>query len=168
MKFFELGGVEIPLEANINFKQTYGDVQTKTIHRMISGKGEPQSTFSKLKTTLTGEGYSVHGLDGLDYDDPNGLTLKCAEPKSIGSASNIIILPAERRSDSGYEPRGGAIVNNRIVWTGINSVSVNQYTVETHPNATSYIVLYYPEITVIANRPDSLGGLRWRIECEQK
>ena len=167
MKFFELGGVPIPLEANIGFKQTYGDVQQKTIHRMMDGTAKPQGTFSKLKPTLTGSGYSVHGLDGLDYDSPAGLVLKCAEPRSIGSASNIIIIPAARRSDAGYEPIGIAIVNNRRVFTGIASVSVNQYTVETRAGATAYQVAYYPQLTVIAHRPESSGGLSWRIEAEE-
>lgn len=165
MKFFKLGGVEIPLEANIGFKQTYSDVQKKTIHRMMDGTAAPQGTFSKLKTALTGSGYSVHGLDGLDYSA--ALTLKCAEPRSIGSASNVIVIPSERRSDAGYEPMGIAIINNRRVFTGIASVSVNQYTVETRAGATAYQVAYYPQLEVIAHRPESQGGLTWRIEAEE-
>ena len=165
MKFFELGGVQIPLEANINFKQTYADVQKKIIHRMMDGTAKPQGTFSKLKTALSGSGYSGHGLDGLDYS--GALTLKCAEPRSIGSASNVIIIPAERRSDAGYEPMGVAIVNNRRVFTGIASVSGDQYTVETRAGATAYQVAYYPQLNVIAHRPESNGGLSWRIEAEE-
>lgn len=167
MKFFELGGVQIPLEANIGFKQTYSEVQQKTIHRMMDGTARPQGTFYKLKTTLTGSGYSVHGLDGLDYDNPAGLVLKCAEPRSIGSSSNVIIIPAARRSDAGYEPIGIAIVNNRRVFVGIASVSGNQYTVEARVGATAYQVAYYPEITVIAHRPTSSGDLFWSIEAEE-
>lgn len=167
MKFFELGGVQIPLEASIDFRQTYGEVQKKIIHRMRSGAAAPQSTFSKIKTTLTGSGYSVHGLDGLDYDDPAGLELKCAEPRAVGGTSNIIIVPSARRSDSGYEPFGIAIVRNRRVFVGVASVSGDQYTLETNPEATAYQVVYYPKITVIAHRPESLGGLRWKIEAEE-
>ena len=77
--YFELGGISVPIEANIEFDQDYEPLTAETWPpiRMMDGTGVKQVAWSgKLKTKLTGSGWMQSGLDGLDYSAP--MLLKCA------------------------------------------------------------------------------------------
>jgi hypothetical protein len=118
---------------------------------------------------LTGRGWIPAGLDGIDYT--SSMLLKCAAAKMITSPSNVIALPAERRTDSGYEPRGYAIVEGARVDTSIG-FAVDVATLGTVAGASFYQVEYFPEITVFATLSNSgvtvtNADYSWQIKAEQ-
>ena len=168
--FFELDGVSVPIQANLDFDQKYERVEAATLLRMSDGTGVKQTAWSgKIKTVLSGVGWVPAGLYGLDYSQ--SMLLKCAAARSIVSASNVITVPAERRSDTGFEVTGYAVVGGEYVESAVNVVT-NTATVATVAGATHYGVNYYPEITVYASEPSTEGDLSganytWSLEAEQ-
>ena len=168
--YFELGGISVPIEANIEFDLDYEPLTAETWPpiRMMDGTGVKQVAWSgKLKTKLTGSGWMQSGLDGLDYSAP--MLLKCASPRGISNASNVITIPAARRSDPGFVPVGYAIVDGRRVDSPVSIVG-NVATVTVVASASGYCVQYFPEITVFAQAPVTQGNMadgdfRWSIEA---
>jgi len=167
MKFPELNGLVPPVEAMINFQQTYEQLGGSTLKRKVSGAGLSLNNAlnSKIKTTLRAEGYSVlgwsHLLLGTSY------VLKCAKPQEVQSASNVITIPAARRTDTGYTPVGIAIVGSRRVFSPATLGSPNEYTVTTVAGATAYQVAYYPEITVVITEFKREGKFGWSLTAEE-
>lgn len=170
MKFFEINALAVPIEALQNFKQTYSAVKDNTIKRKVSGAALSLSTplAAKISTQLSGDGYAPHGLSGVPWG--SAITLKCAEPQSIMGAggSNVITIPAARRTDTGYTPVGIAIVgaHRRRVFSPATETGTDEFTVTSVTGATGYMVAYYPQITVIANLRDD-GRFGWQISAEQ-
>jgi len=171
MNSFTLGGIAVPLHARLKFNQSYESKRVSTDHAMGDGSTERQTlagTADKLRTTLSGFGWSPLGLNGLDYT--GSLVLKCVEPLIITSASNVITIPAARRSDAGYTPVGFAIVDDLQVSTTINIVD-NIATLGTVSGATGYQAQYVPEITVYASFKESLASetasYNWSLTCEE-
>jgi len=169
MSFFEIDGITVPLQSVIDFTQGYDDFGSSVVHRMMDGSGKKQSNWTKIKTTLSGRGWIPAGLDGVDYS--GSVLLKCAAAKMITSASNVIVLTADRRSDTDYEPRGYAIVDGQRVDTTI-SLPANTATLGVVAGASSYQVEYFPQITVFAKLSSSdatvtEANYSWRIEAEE-
>lgn len=167
---FVLGGIEVPVRAIDNFRQQYQELGGRAVLRKADGSALVQQRWTKLRTTLSGDGPLPHGLSNLDLSA--ALTLKCAAERAVTSSSNVITVPAARRSDSGYEPVGYAIVNKLPVVTAI-SWNVNEATLTTVAGATAYQVRYFPELSVVI----PLGGMQeqfdemaatwsWSIEAE--
>lgn len=85
----------------------------------------------------------------------------------------MIAIPAERRSDEGYEPRTYGLVDyewrptTHTIAGGTDIVDIDEL-----PGAVQYYVLYYPEIQVFSDGPstnvDIYGKVySWSIEAEQ-
>lgn len=170
--YFEIGGVQVLLRANFDFSQDYEPVGTYADRRRYDGSSLRLNSVlpSKIKTTLRGRGWQPHGLDGIDYSQ--AVLMKCGAPKSIASASNVIILPAGRRSDVGYEPYGYAVVNGERVSTGFDSVVTDTYTLTVVGGATAYELEYFPEIMVHASLNRTTGDVSkaeasWTINAEE-
>jgi hypothetical protein len=170
MRFIEIDDVSVPVEANLGIRQTYEPVRARQVKRYVSGAAVRlmSNVPRKIKTTISssGENYHPDGFDGIDWDAV--LTLKCAEPRSVTGVggSNVITLPAARRSDFGYEPKGWAKkANGRRVSSPV-SPSGDVYTVTTVAGAVSYQVSYYPEISVLAEKKNT-GDLGWTITAEE-
>ena len=169
MSFFEIDGVTVPLQSVVDFTQGYEDFGSSVVHRMMNGDGKQQYNWSKIKTTLSGRGWIPAGLDGVDFS--GSVLLKCAAHKTITSASNVIVLTADRRSDTDFEPRGYAIVAGNRVDTTI-SLPVNTATLGVVAGATSYQVEYFPQISVFAKLTSSdvavtEANYSWVIKAEQ-
>ena len=126
---------------------------------------------------LTGAGWWPSGLESLDYDDP--LTLLCGGPFTILSASNVIALPAARRTDAGYTPvgyarksgAGAAVGGGELVPTPL-SIATDAATLTPVSGATGYQVAYWPALTVIATPPTFEADLpgaahRWTLTAEE-
>lgn len=168
--FFELGGVSVPIQANVEFSQDYEVLSASTLVRMMSGAAVKQTAWSgKLKTTLSGSGWMPVGLDGLDYSSP--MVLKCAAARVVGSASNAIAIPSARRVDLGFESYGYAVVRGERVDSPVVLVG-DVATVAVVASASHYGVAYYPQLTVYASAPDDSSDLSgadfsWSLEAEE-
>lgn len=170
MSYFQLEGQKVPIESCLNFSQTYEAFGSTALLRMADGSAAKRNNWRKIKTKLSGSGWLPAGLDGIDYNGQ--LVLKCAAAKVITSTGTGIVMPAERRSDTGYAPLGYAIkASGERVDTSI-SISVNTATLGSVAGATHYQVEYFPEITVFAELTTSESSpsdatSSWSIEAEQ-
>lgn len=171
MSYFILGGITVPVECFAEFDQSYEPLERTSIRRMSDGTGRKQTAWDgKLIVKTSGSGWAPLGLSGLDYQNP--LLFSCADPRSITAASNIITIPAERRTDAGYTPIGFAIVNNELVETSL-SLATNTATLGIVSGATAYRVHYWPEITVLVKQPlenwnKSGNAHGWSFDAEQE
>lgn len=166
---FELGGISIPIRAGLEFSQSYEMIGGTVTQRMQSGRAIKQTHFNKIRTSLSGQGWLPAGLDGLDYSVPQ--LLKCAAPKSISSLANQMTVPAARRSDVGFEPRGYALVAGELVMTDI-TMNADVASLVTVPGASTYHVHYYPELLVFAEPIQTQGNMTgaefsWTLTCEE-
>lgn len=167
---FQLGAVLIPAEAVLDFSQSYEPLGDGPPLRTMTGAAIKQAAWAKLRTTLAGGGWWPAALEGLDYSQP--LTLKCAQQRAVHSASNVIVLPAARRTDAGYTPVGHAIgADGRLVPTPLNLV-VDTATLTTVAGALGYQVAYWPQLTVYAEppRPEmdvTAAQHRWVLTAEE-
>lgn len=169
---FKIDGNVYPVESRLEFSQSYAPINGSSIVRMLDGSAIKQRNWIKISTSLSGSGWVPPGLDneGMDYCAEH--VLSCAAQRSIVSATNVIVIPSERRTDSGYEPVGFAIVKERQVSTPI-SISVDTVTLDTVPDATGYQVIYWPEITVLFSEPPQVetdisgAAVSWSLEAEQ-
>ena len=171
MSFFEIDGITVPILSVVDFTQSYDDFGSSVIQRMMDGTGKKQTNWTKIKTTLSGRGWVPAGLDGVDFSNPAGVLLKCAAAKMISSASNVAVLPADRRSDAGYEVRGYALVAGVRIDTTVG-ISTNTATLGAVAGATAYQFEYFPQIMVFAKLSSSgvdvtEANYSWRIEAEE-
>lgn len=170
-KFFQLGDVVVPVYSAAEFNQSYRPLGGAFLTRMLDGTGVKQTQWQKLSTEIRCSGTVPPALQGLDYSTTK--TLKCAAKRSIHGTSEVIVLPANRRSDTGYEPVGYAITADRLL-TEVNTVSLvaNTITLATEAGAIGYMVDYYPELTVWAFPPDEqtdVNGcdISWTLRAEE-
>ena len=162
-----IGGIEVSYDASTALDQTYETIGGFATLRTLNGTAIKQTNWTKLRTRISGSGNMPAGLDALDYSA--SLTIQCAAPRTVGSISNVITLPAARRTD--HPPHGYAIVNGRQVRTAV-SIATNTATLTTVAGATTYVCAYYPTLTVFANPPqlsfDARGVVAgWTIEAEE-
>jgi len=168
MRTLVIGGIEIPIRASEQLSQEYEPVQSRSRLRMSDGTLIQQTAWSgKLSTSIRASGISPAGLEGLDYDSP--ITIKCIKERVIASASNVIDVPAARRSDYGVE--GRAVVGNKLVSTAV-TMSTDEATLTTVAGATSYQAIYWPEISCWCDPPSESGQVRqanhtWDFEGQQ-
>lgn len=175
--FFSLGGVVVPIESALDFSQTYEPLGGVARLRMMSGALVQQVGWRKLRTTLSGAGWWPSGLEGLDYD--SALTLLCAAPRAILSASNAIALPSARRTDAGYTPVGHArltggataVGGGELVPTPL-TLAADVATLTPVAGATGYQVAYWPVLSVLADPPTMEADLpgaahRWTLTAEE-
>ena len=175
--WFELGGIRVAIEAALNFSQTYEPLGGTARLRLMSGAAVQQVWWRRLRTVLTGDGWWPPGLDGLDYDGP--LTLLCAQPRTLQAASNVLTLPAARRSDAGYTPQGYAVVRGQSAQVGGGDLVATPLalagdvaTLDVVAGAVGYQVAYWPALTVVADPPTVSGDVatathRWTLTAEE-
>jgi hypothetical protein len=166
IRTLELGGLVIPVQAAGDIEQTFETIGGVASGRMMSGAAWHQVHWRKLKTRISGSGWTPPGLAGLDYDSQ--LTLKSVASRAIQAAGNVIVIPAARRSD--YAPTGYAIVNGRYVSTPLVLVT-NTATLTTVSGAQGYGVRYWPQFNVYAEFSESNSpkgaSWSWSVEAEE-
>jgi len=151
------------------YTQTYEAVGGSTRFRMMNGDGVKQSNWSRILTTISGSGCLPVALTGLDYDLP--LTLKCGAPRHKASSSNVIMIPAEHRTDAGYEPQGFVLLGD--FWAPQpSSLLGSVVTIDVHAQAEGYRVAYFPELSVLMDDPSesydwSQAQSGWSLTAEQ-
>lgn len=167
---FVLGGVSVPWNAAMNLQQDLRPIGGASIRRMMNGRGVKQSHWNKLQILLSAEGMSPAGLSQLDFT--GSLLFKSGVPRAIRSDSNIITLPAARRTDTGFLPFGKAYFpRGASIATALSIVS-NTATLTVVSGAISYSVFYYPEINVVGDPPneefeESSGDFSWSLTLEE-
>lgn len=166
----EIGGIIITDIAGYDIKQTYSSVDGgSSLLRSMNGTGIKQTRWEKIKITTTGTGWIPPALQTLDTNAQQ--VMKCTAPMHSQSASNVITISADRRTDTGSEPFGLAFVNGNWIDTPC-AMSVNQATLTAVAGATLYRACWYPEYTVYADRvvdDGDLGGpyYSWSFTAEQ-
>lgn len=149
--FFQLGSVVVPLEAVLDFRQEYELVGGVVRLTMMSGGQVQQVNWRRLRTIISGGGWWTLGLDHFNFDGP--VVLKCGGQRSISSPSNMIVLPAYRRTDAGYTPIGHALdAQGQLVPTPLALVA-DTATLAVVAGAIGYQATYWPQITVFADPP---------------
>ncbi|MFT3758426.1 hypothetical protein [Thauera sp.] len=164
-----INGQTLPFAVNTEIQQTYEDFGGFTLLRLGAGAAVPQQSWRKTRTTLSAQGVAPPGLDAIDWMQP--VTLGCVAARSIQSASNIINIPAERRTDA--PPYGWAVLSDGLLKPTPVAVSGNTATLTPIPGAAGYQVLWYPLLTVHAITGvqvsyDAAGAAAtWELTCEE-
>lgn len=171
MSDLKIGSITLPRLSALDLEQTYEILGGESILRTISGTGIKQSTWSKLRTTISGGGWIPPSIAALDASTQQ--TVSCFVPRAIPcNGSRQATIPAARRSDTGYTPWAIALMSDgRPVDTSVSLVG-NVATAAEVVGAVSYQVNYMPEITAWVSRPSESGNradasYRWEIIVEE-
>ena len=162
-----IAGVTVPHIAGLELTQTYSGLQGSERLRTMDGTAIQQTRWNgKLATTIRGSGWMPAELGAIDWAVP--VELRCIAPRAVASQSNVIALPAARRSDE--EPIGYALTGSGWVQTGI-AVASDVATLVAVAGATAYRVHYLPQLQVFANPVSESGDLAggnfgWSLEAE--
>lgn len=186
-RWFELSDgtdtVSVTKYEALSYSQDYAYLESSTVLRFMNGRGFKTTNWSKMVTTISGNGLLPVGLSELDYTGE--ILLRCGAPRAIMSTGNTIAMPpyrvdisgnptseVEYREDDIYVPKGRAWVDD--YWEESPVVmGGNVATVTLVAGATRYRVDYFPEIvTLFAERPTETfsheGGASWSFTAEQK
>jgi hypothetical protein len=168
-RIFRVGETVIEIPQSLRFTQTYSPFGNIHITRTMDGKALCQYSWTKLKTSLSGEGGVPSGLAHIPWRTPQ--ELHCAAPQSLSSASNTFTLPRPFRTLDGAAPTAMAFVGG--VWKNA-PVTLSGQTASVTPinGARLYMVVYYPILTVSLSPPQEVydrtqSWFSWRIEAEE-
>jgi len=140
----KIGALDIPDAAGHGWRQSYREIGTGFPFRTRNGSLIAHQRYRKLQSTISGEGWDVAGLEGLN--PATAYALHCVQPMSLSSASNVITLPHSYRTDGDYTVQGLAIVSGEIVPTTV-SLASQVATLGVKAGASAYIAKYYPILT---------------------
>ncbi len=168
---FTLGGITVPFRAALGAEQQIERLRAAAFRRMTDGSGFRQVVWAgKHRVTLSGDGWSPIGLDGLDFE--SDLLLQCALPEVVRAQVAAITLPTTRRSDAGYEPFGRAHMSSGgEVETPVALVG-DVATCTTVAGAVGYAVWFWPQFVVDTSGPTrgfsaERAVASWQIVCEE-
>jgi hypothetical protein len=157
----KLSGIELAVAATEDLTQPYTRTK-KALHRMMDGSLEAQQNYApKISSRISGKGWIASGWDGLDLSSAR--VLSSSEAATIASLTNVIDIPADRRSD--VPLRAFAYVNGVYIPVGF-STSVNEVTVSLTTGATQYMVGWYPEFSAFIEI-DLTGRQGWTLTAEE-
>src|SRR5512139_1079914 len=145
----KIAGVEIALQT-FPVSQEYKPLVGATVHRMLNGAALKQQHWSRLATTISGDGWAPAALAGVDWSAP--VEILCVTPRAVNSATASATLPAARRSDLSDNVLARAIVGNELVATPV-SVAGNVATATAVSGATGYQFMYWPKLSCYSDGP---------------
>lgn len=167
----KIAGVEIALQS-FPVSQTYRRVDGGSVlHRTLNGAGLPQHHWTKLATSIAGEGWAPVALAGVDWSAP--VEILCVQPRAIHSATVTATLPAARRADLTVNAYALAVVANELVATPVVVVGdTATATATTVAGATSYQFMYFPKLSCWSRGPSEQLDLTrasygWTLEAEE-
>lgn len=173
MKTLIVGGFVVPIYAALSLQQQFLKRGGSGRTRMEDGRLEAQFSWEKLAYEVSGTGTVPPGLDGLN--DHTEYEVSCAIYKELAVAGTSVILPAARRTDSGYVPyvmacRPAAAPLDQIIEISA-SLAGDLLSWSALSGANHYIVRYYPKFTALiefARSDESEGfGSRWTLTAEE-
>lgn len=168
MRTLVIGGIEVPQKASHVLGQTYEPVQSVARLRTVGGTLIQQTAWNgKLKTAIQCTGEMPPGLQMIDYTA--AVTIKCVAERAVTSASNVITIPTNRRSD--YAPEGRALVDGKWQSTPV-AMAGDVATLTVVTGATQYQAIYWPELVCYADPPSETRGARsadysWSLDAEE-
>jgi hypothetical protein len=166
-----LGGVEIPATASLELSQEYSYFggYTSPPLRTCSGRAIHQERWRKLRIASSGNGPLPPGLAALDYSIPQ--LMQCAIPIGVRTAALVVTLPAGHRTDGEHVPTARAMMQGGQWWTvAPTTLAGNVLTISPVVGAEGYMVLYWPELQVLADYPQASGSgglVRWSFTAEE-
>jgi len=164
-----IDSITIPTRSLLEYDQQYQEMRADDFRRVADGSGVLRTLgWAKLRTTINAKGWVPLGLAAFRGGQ---YLIKCAAPHAVDSASNVITLPAARRSDTGYDPYALAQVDGDLVETTISDETGDVFTLATVSGATGYRLQYYPEFTAVITDARSKGdsgiNYTWSMVAEQ-
>lgn len=168
----QLGSVKIAQRAGIDLSVTYRPLEGSSTVRMSDGSPRKVTIWQgKLAITIRGSGRLPAALAPEVLDYTGSLTLKSCSPRAIPGSSNVITVPAARRTDLSAQVIGAAVLDGfEAVETAV-SMGGNVATLTTVSGAVSYLALYFPQLSVIVPEPPEetfdrrIANYRWELEC---
>ena len=158
MRELVIDGLALPLRSLLDLQIDFDEDRSVNRARMMDGSMvQHASWYGKLIIEISASGEIPPGLSDLDYT--SSLTLKSAAERTISSSSNIITVPAARRSDYGVE--GRAFVGSEWQSTPV-SMSVDEATLTIVAGAARYEAIYWPEIVCFCDPPKVTQNVRAR------
>lgn len=140
-----IDGARLPDLACLDISQSYEQVGGFTRKRKLDGAGVEQRHWDKLRTEISAQGTVPPGIE--DRVRGMAFALSCIQPLVVNGATATIVIPAARRSDTGYTPVAHAIVDGVLTSTSI-SITTNTCTLGAVAGADSYRVTYWPVLTM--------------------
>lgn len=166
--------VRVAIQEALEFSQTYAAIGGQALLRMQSGQGVKQTHWEKLSTDITCSGVIPVGLTEIDY--ARSYILRCGAKRAVTSSSSNITVPADRRSDSGFEVKGYALIEDglgRGEWQETPVVLVGDVAQLTPvAGATLYRAYYWPELVVFSDAPAENADVHgaqysWSLSAEE-
>lgn len=164
-----INGMRLPYASAGEIEQSYEDIGGFSVRRLGGGALIHQETWRRVRTVLTAAGWTPPGLSGIDWSQ--SFALGCVAPRRKKSATNVIGIPAARRTD--VPPVGFAILSDgSLLQTGI-AVAANVATLTVVPGAIGYEVQWHPLMTVrapdgVRESYDAQGAVAsWELVCEE-
>jgi hypothetical protein len=155
--------------------QSYTELVAQTLYRKMDGSAAVRRAWrGKIRTEISGRGLVPHGLQAL-CTATGTVTVSCIGHRSVRSASNVITIPAARRTDSGstwYARKW-----NNDVWTTASGTSTtgapNVVTITLASGETNegYEVCFFPKITGYPTLSEESytqnDGFSWSLTVEE-
>ncbi len=166
-----IDGITVPLQSLLRFDQEYVDQVAQTFNRTADGTGILRLNWQgKLNTVINATGWAAEPFGNLQFGQ--SVLIQCAMPRAASSATNVVEVPANRRSDGGVHKEVGlALVDGMLQETNIDSWVGNTATLAPVAGAVSYRVNYFPEFTGVITLNESTnvndGTFRWTLEAEE-
>ena len=179
--------VTIPVHGSTELSQSYTDLRAQTLYRYLSGSAAVRRSWSgKVRTEVQGKGLVPAGLSAV-CSATGTVTISCVGHRSVRSSSNVITIPAARRSDLTITTKAGTTATGKSwyarTWdgdvyatatgstasgTGHNVVTITLATGETH---AGYEVIYLPKIVgyaeLSAEGYQQNDGFNWSLVVEE-
>lgn len=161
------GGV-LALPEALDLSQRYEPIGGFSRLRMANGAGVRQEHWRRVRTTITGRGWTPAALAAVDWTEP--VTIGCIAPKAIRTSSLIVALPAARRLD--LVPYVWAVLSNGQCADAACSIVGDTLTITAVAAASAYLVHYWPVLTVWCDGPvedvDVSGAVTsWQLTAEE-
>ncbi|MCB6184298.1 hypothetical protein LIN78_12155 [Leeia sp. TBRC 13508] len=160
-------GIGVPLDTLHDIQQNYANVDggMKSV-RTLNGRLSVTSLWKKLKTTISGNGWRPS--DSGMYRGRQ-VVLSCIQPRAIDSLARTFEIPLARRMDEGI--KAFAQVNGEYLPIGF-SQSGQSVLVDENIAATSYRVMYWPELLVCVMDVSEAfnhasGDYSWQLTLEE-
>lgn len=140
--------------------------------RTVLGSGLRQCNWVKHKISLSGSGLIPSALFEIDHAASH--TLKLTAPQVIQGPTNVIPIPAWRRTDLTPEVEGYAVMDKDgyLVETSVLTIIANVVTLTAVAGAVAYRVNYFPQFEVFVDPPSVSenrrgAGTQWTMNCEE-